>query len=300
MKLSNATVIVFDMIELTRLALIPTLKDIYKNPYLLFHPLYAFFSNVWGIIGPGMDEGEQDIKRNLITPHARGVVLDLGAGMYYGQDIFHAFQQKILTHERSSGHGHTIRHLDRSKVTKYIALEPNMCMHPKIREMASSHGFIESDGTFQILGCSASDISSIIFRISTDTVTTVPEKRHEDIRVDTIVCVRSACGFPSPEATLQSLAGDILKPGGSFLFIEHVLSDRNDVAWWQRFWAPIWEVFGQCRLDRKTDRWIEGMKDIDDQGRKISMWSEGGVINKPEEPEEHLFCNKIGRFVKHV
>ncbi|KAF5356378.1 hypothetical protein D9758_009473 [Tetrapyrgos nigripes] len=263
--------ILFHMIEHIRQALIPTLKDIYANPYLIFHPFYAFFSNVWAILGPGMDENEQEIKRNLITPRARGVVLDLGAG-----------------------HGHTIKYLDRSKVKKYIALEPNMCMHSKIREMASSHGFTESDGTFLLIECSASDVHSILFQIST------LEKQHKEIQVDTIISFRSACGFPSPENTLQRLVRDVLKPGGRFLFFEHVLSERKDVAWWQRFWAPVWEIVGQCRLDRKTDRWIEEMKDVDGQGRKISMWSEGEVMDNPDEPEESLFHNRLGQFVKHV
>ena len=80
MKLSDVIRIPFDMIALTRLALLPTLIDIYRDPYLILHPFNVFFANVWNIMGPGMDENEQELKKNLIYPHAHGVVLDLGAG----------------------------------------------------------------------------------------------------------------------------------------------------------------------------------------------------------------------------
>ncbi|KAK7457125.1 hypothetical protein VKT23_010425 [Stygiomarasmius scandens] len=220
-------------------------------------------------MGPGMDENEQELKKNLIYPHAHGVVLDLGAGQ-----------------------GITIKYLDRSRVKKYIALEPNMCMHAKIRETASAHGFAESDGNFIILSCSASDISSILFRLSTE---------KTEIGVDTIVSIRSACSFPSPQETLTSLARDVLKPGGEFLFLEHVLSGKKDVAWWQRFWSPIWEVFfAGCRLDRPTHLWIERMKDSDGQGNVVGMWSEGEMNPVYEDSEEQLFGHTTGRFVKHA
>ncbi|THV02986.1 hypothetical protein K435DRAFT_775168 [Dendrothele bispora CBS 962.96] len=286
MKLSNVIGILFQMIELTRLALIPTLKDIYKNPYLIFHPFYVFFTNVWAILGPAMDEHEKEMKRGLIDPHARGVVLDLGAG-----------------------HGHIIKYLDQSKVTKYIALEPNICMHSKIRSEASSHGFTESNGNFLLISCSASDISSVLFHLSTSIENEEKSRLHsasgiiiEDIRVDTIMTIRSACSFPSPEKTLSRLAKNVLKPGGEFLFVEHVLSERKDVAWWQRFWSPIWEAFAGCRLDRPTHLWIGGIKDLDGEGRTIDMWSasEGEAKRLAEDPEENLFGHRIGRFVKHL
>lgn len=70
----------------------------------------------------GRDGGERGGKRDdelkrfvvfgrteLIRSRATGVVLDLGAGT-----------------------GHSIGYLDLERVEKYIALEPNVLMHPKI------------------------------------------------------------------------------------------------------------------------------------------------------------------------
>jgi len=92
-----------------------------------------------------------------------------------------------------------------------------------------------------------------------------------------------------------------LKPGGEFLFLEHVLSGRKDVAWWQKFWSPIWGgFFAGCRLDRATHLWIERMKDSDGQGNAVGMWSEGEMNPVYEDSEEQLFGHTMGRFVKHA
>ena len=73
------------------------------------------------------------------------------------------------------------------------------------------------------------------------------------------------------------------------MFYEHVLSHRDDVAWWQRFWTPIWKVaFDGCRLDRPTDIWVQ----------KMDVWKEASVWGKEGEEEEHLFWHRVGRFVK--
>ena len=92
-----------------------------------------------------------------------------------------------------------------------------------------------------------------------------------------------------PQQTLDALVKEVLKPGGTLLFYEHVLSPREDVAWWQRFWAPLWvHIMDGCRIDRPTHVWIE----------KMDVWAEGRVWGKADEPEEHLFWHRVGRFVK--
>jgi len=46
------------------------------------------------------------------------------------------------------GHGHIVKYLDKAKVMKYVALEPNTCMHPEIRLAANAGGYNEVDRTF--------------------------------------------------------------------------------------------------------------------------------------------------------
>lgn len=75
------------------------------------------------------------------------------------------------------------------------------------------------------------------------------------------------------------------------LFYEHVLSEKKDVVWWQRFWTPLWGiVFDGCRLDRPSHKWIEDVGGW--------MQGEGGIWGKEGETEEHLFWHRVGRLVK--
>ena len=189
----------------------------------------------------------------------------------------------ILSHQ---GHGHTVNYFDPGKVTKYIALEPNTLMHPKIRAAANAVGFDEASGTFTILSCGAEDRSSIIAGLG--------GKLHT---VDTLISILTLCSVPSPQRSTQSLVDITLKPGGQFLFYEHVLSDWEDVRWWQRFWTPLWTTaFDGCRLDRPTHRWIQEM--AVDSDRVESMWREGEIWEKEVDAEERLFPHRAGIFVK--
>ncbi|OJA16115.1 hypothetical protein AZE42_13425, partial [Rhizopogon vesiculosus] len=65
------------------IALWPTVLAVWRSPSLLFRPQALsrlFMSYVWDVFGNGVDEAGRDTKQVLITPHAYGVVLDLGAG----------------------------------------------------------------------------------------------------------------------------------------------------------------------------------------------------------------------------
>ncbi|KAJ7902824.1 S-adenosyl-L-methionine-dependent methyltransferase [Mycena olivaceomarginata] len=261
MKFSLAVLDLVGQIWMTlRLGLPHVLRAIYAEPSLIFNWAALSrisFANVWIAFGEGSDVHAREDKTSLITPHARGVVLDLGAG-----------------------HGYTAPYLDRSKVTKYIALEPNPHMHSHIREKAHAAGFSEADGSLLILSCGAEATASILSSV--------------DAKVDTIMSILTLCTVPAPQATLLSLVQDILVPGGEFLFYEHILSHRADVAWWQNFWTPVWvQVFDGCNLNRPTNLWVRDL--VDDSGE--SVWAEGKCFDI-DWPEEHLFWRKMGRFVK--
>lgn len=194
-----------------------------------------------------------------------------------------------LPSQFDAGFGHTIQYLDCSKVTKYVALEPNIQMHSKIRHTAERAGFHESDGSLVILSCGAEDTLEILKVLG------------DPYPVDTITSVLTLCSIPSPKRVITSLVKDVLKPGGQVLFYEHVLSPRADVAWWQRFWTPLWSIFlDGCRLDCPTHLHIEEMKYTDDMGNEVSMWDGGKTWGKPNESEENLWWHQAGRFVKHV
>ena len=185
-------------------------------------------------------------------------------------------------------------YLNRARVSRYIALEPNVLMHERIRENANAAGYHESAGTLVILSCGAEDTKSILSSLSRTTTTTSSSPGHPPPRVDTVISVLTLCTIPAPQKTIFSLVRDVLKSGGQFLVYEHVLSKREDVAWWQRFWAPVWAVaLDGCRMDRPSDVWVKELK-VDG----FSAWRESRLWEKEGEDEENLFFHSIGRFVK--
>ncbi|KAJ6617925.1 S-adenosyl-L-methionine-dependent methyltransferase [Mycena sp. CBHHK59/15] len=263
MKLSAAFDIVYEIRSAIMTAFFPTVRTIVNSPSLLINPTAmsrVIMAQLWIVYGKGCDEAARGDRQRLITPHASGVVLDLGAG-----------------------HGHAANYLQREKVTKYIALEPNVLMHPYIREKAQAAGYTEADGSLLILSCGGEDTTSILSSL------------HGG--ADTIISIQSLCTVPAPQETLRTLVRDVLAPGGTFIFYEHVLSHHEDVAWWQRLWTPVWgKVFDGCCLDRPTHLWIKNL--VDDNGE--SSWAEGEVSDAEgfDDVEHSLFWRQIGRFVK--
>lgn len=73
-----------------------------------------------------------------------------------------------------------------------------------------------------------------------------------DMSVDTVVSTLVLCTVDSPSDSLTEIAR-VLKPGGKFLFIEHVLSDDRRLAKWQNRLNRLWNKFGAgCNCNRRT------------------------------------------------
>ena len=158
-------------------------------------------------------------------------------------------------------------------------------MHPRLRSAANAAGFTEADDTLLILSCGAEDIETIMSATADGGRSTV----------DTLISIMTLCSVPSPETTASSLVREVLKPGGQLLFYEHVLSPRSDVAWWQKFWTPLWSAtMDGCRLDRPTHLWLENLSN--DEGK--SVWNERNIWGKEGEVEESLFWHRVGKFIK--
>ncbi|KAI0699517.1 S-adenosyl-L-methionine-dependent methyltransferase, partial [Cerioporus squamosus] len=257
MRISAAFAILQDLRLAFQAAFVPTVIAVLQSPLLIIHPREIsriFMSHVWKMFGNGVDENGRPVKEELIRANSHDVVLDIGAG-----------------------HGHTALYLDPTKVTKYIALEPNALMHSEIRTLAATKGFTEAAGNLTILPYGAEQVSLIVSALGGPNT------------VDTMISILTLCSIPDPERTLEVLVRDVLRPGGTFVFYEHVLSHRDDVAWWQRFWTPVWKhAFDGCRLDRPTHVWVA----------KMDAWKEASVWGKDGEEEEHLFWHRVGRFVK--
>ena len=79
----------------------------------------------------------------------------------------------------------------------------------------------------------------------------------EDESFDTVVSTLALCTVPHPDAALAEVRR-VLKPGGRFLFLEHVRSDDPKRARWQDRLNPAWHaVANGCNCNRRTLEAIE-------------------------------------------
>lgn len=253
-------------------ALWPTIKDVWRSPSLLLHPMVlrrTFFTHLWAVFSKFIDQGGQPVKQKLITPNAYGIVLDIGAGM----------RASLITAcalSAPTGHGHTATYLDRSKVTKYIALEPNARFHAEIRRIAGEGGFVEADGTLLILGTGGEDCAGIVRDVGTG-------------GVDTLISILSFCSVPHPDKSIRALVQNVLKPGGQLLSYEHVDSPVKSVRFMQTVLNPGWKTcFDGCNLGRPIFEWI----------RRAGEWVVVDEWSLEDENPENLFYHRVGRFVK--
>jgi ubiquinone/menaquinone biosynthesis C-methylase UbiE len=79
----------------------------------------------------------------------------------------------------------------------------------------------------------------------------------EDDSFDTVALTLVLCTVPDPPGALREIAR-VLKPGGRFLFIEHVRSEEPGLARWQDRLHTPWYLFGDgCHCNRDTLAAIE-------------------------------------------
>ena len=114
----------------------------------------------------------------------------------------------------------------------WTGIEPNLFMHPYLQKEAERLGL------------------NIDLRSGT-----AEKLEAADNSMDAVVSTLVLCSVVNLPGTLQEVLR-VLKPGGRFLFIEHVAAPRG--TWLrgvQRGIRPIWKVIGDgCNPDRET--WI--------------------------------------------
>lgn len=78
-----------------------------------------------------------------------------------------------------------------------------------------------------------------------------------DNSFDTALSTWTMCTIPDADQALRELRR-VLKPGGTFHFVEHGLSPDDKVAMWQHRLEPIQKVVGGgCHLTRQPHQMIE-------------------------------------------
>jgi len=79
---------------------------------------------------------------------------------------------------------------------------------------------------------------------------------YPDRRFDSVVSTWTLCTIPDVRKALHEIRR-VLKPTGTFLFLEHGRSDSARIAVWQDRLNPIQNIFGGgCNLNRRIDQLI--------------------------------------------
>ena len=79
-----------------------------------------------------------------------------------------------------------------------------------------------------------------------------------DASYDHVLCTFTLCTIPDPALSMREVRR-VLRPGGTFAFLEHGLAPTDGVARWQRRLDPVQRrVAGGCHLTRDVPALVAG------------------------------------------
>jgi ubiquinone/menaquinone biosynthesis C-methylase UbiE len=172
----------------------------------LHHALFA-----WTLKhGSAADRRLYGERKARLLGELRGMVVDVGAGA-----------------------GVNLAYLHPS--VRYVAVEPNVYFHRRIRKAARRAG---------VGACVVTGVAEAL--------------PFESSSVDAVLATLVLCSVADPSAALAEVRR-VLRPGGVFVFIEHVAAPRgHPLRLVQKAIRPLWGVLADgCRPDRDTVAVIE-------------------------------------------
>ncbi|KAJ2628010.1 hypothetical protein H4R22_004114, partial [Coemansia sp. RSA 1290] len=168
--------------------------------------------------------------------------------------------------------------VDSNHIQKYVAVEPNSFLFSGLQKNAEDNGFLvnyaSSQGNCHNMQDTLKD--AVPFTIVCDTLDNpdnIPSAVLDNAPYDTVLTSFSLCTAKNPQAALDSIFS-LLKPGGTYVFLEHILHPAEDdatvvehehlnVKLWSKLqdWlTPLSKFFFHgCHLNRQTDKMILNM-----------------------------------------
>lgn len=168
-------------------------------------------------------------------------------------------QAKGTVLELGPGAGDQMFHYKSGQIDRLYAAEPNAFLHANLLEAAKKNGL----GTKLVALEAGAQPGSLLPALKkAGLIQSTPSTLPEEGVFDTIVTVKCMCSVPQEQMTATvAVIQALLKPGGEFLFFEHVDNGADIITMayaWVMNW--VWPVFmGGCRLSGKLDKLVLGM-----------------------------------------
>jgi ubiquinone/menaquinone biosynthesis C-methylase UbiE len=159
--------------------------------------------------------------------------------------------------EIGAGTGLNLERYPRSGITRLVLTEPDPAMARQIEAKR--------------------EVAPVPFEVVAASAEALP---FEDASFDTVTGTLVLCEARSPAEALEEIAR-VLRPGGRYLFLEHVRSEDPGVARSQDRWAPVWKALaGGCTCNRDTLATIEA-SGLDVQRHRIGRFPKAPAIVSP-------------------
>ena len=134
---------------------------------------------------------------------------------------------------------------------RWIGVEPNAFMYPYLERRASAQG-----RRIELLGSVAEGLPLA------------------DESVDHVVSTLVLCSVNDPQQVLKEIYR-VLKPGGTFVFIEHVADEAGSTTRRRQDWIePVWAWFADgCHPNRETWKLVEsaGFREVNYEFFKLKL-----------------------------
>lgn len=232
------------------------------------------FAMCWSVLGKPLSNDFPPALETMINVKCHGKVLDIGPGS--------GFQLKRFRGAFQAG-----------RIEQIYGVEPGVDMHDQLRAHAIGIFAGDAPRLYKILSCGAQPTELVPALAVEGTL-----GRRTQGLFDTIICIRVLCGIPQPQETVD-LFYRLLKPGGSIIFLEHVINsgdwNRNgsiiarlvqqayQLAGWS-FWA------GGCELTRDT------LSVLKQAAKSDSGWAQVQVMeNKPQTAVPEIYGYMVKR-----
>lgn len=177
-----------------------------------------------------------------IQNSARGVVLDVGPGTGINTEYF-----------------------NKDTVEMIYGAEPSEAMQSQLYDTIKNMGW---EGKYRVMECGA-EYESLIPALKKQGL--IKEDGNTEI-FDTIVCGKVLCSVSNPKETIEGLV-KLLKPGGKFMFNEHIRNrcETKNGSYLARTVQRLVMLFGWestmagCDLERDTADYIEQAGEWEDK-----------------------------------